>query len=323
MPRFDLDLEDLRNYRPEVREPSDFDSFWEQTLQESRALAGPPKLTKVPTFLTAVDTLDVEFPGFNADPIRGWLTVPHGADGPLPTIVTYNGYGGGRGRPHEHLLWAAAGYAHFFMDTRGQGSGWGNGGDTPDPHGSSPAMSGYMTRGIDDPRDYYFRRLYTDGVLAVDAVRSLPVVDPDRVVVTGYSQGGGIALAVAALAEGLAAATINVPFLSHFERAVGLTEANPYQEIVTYLSVQRDQVESCFTTLSYFDGVNFAKRATTPALFSTALMDDVCPPSTVFASYNHYAATDKAIEVYPFNRHEGGQGHHTEREAAFFAASMA
>ncbi|WP_257955964.1 acetylxylan esterase [Nocardioides sp. B-3] len=48
-----------------------------------------------------------------------------------------------------------------------------------------------------------------------------------------------------------------------------------------------------------------AARADVPALFSVALMDDVCPPSTVYAAYNHYAGP-KEIEVYTYNEHEGG-----------------
>jgi cephalosporin-C deacetylase len=44
-------------------------------------------------------------------------------------------------------------------------------------------------------------------------------------------------------------------------------------------------------------------------LFSVALMDRVCPPSTVYAAFNHYAGP-KEIREYPFNDHEGGQGFH-------------
>jgi cephalosporin-C deacetylase len=36
------------------------------------------------------------------------------------------------------------------------------------------------------------------------------------------------------------------------------------------------------------------------------MMDDICPPSTVFAAYNHYQG-DKDIRIWPFNNHEGGQ----------------
>ncbi len=314
MPRFDLPLEELRTYRPEVAEPADFDAFWTQTLAESRALAGPTRIARIDSPLSLVDVHDLTFTGFGGDEVRAWYIVPAGASGPLPTIVEYNGYGGGRGLPHERIQWATSGYAYVFMDTRGQGSVWGTGGATPDPHGTGPSAPGFMTRGIDDPRAYYYRRVFTDAVRLIDEVRGLELVDPDRVFVTGGSQGGGIALAAAGLSEGLRGVMADVPFLCHFERAVGLTEAYPYQEIVQYLSVHRDLVAQTFRTLSYFDGVNFARRASAPALISTALHDQVCPPSTVFAAANHYGA-DVQVEVFPFNQHEGGQGFQWEAQA--------
>ncbi|WP_341935473.1 acetylxylan esterase [Microbacterium sp. LWO14-1.2] len=318
MPRFDLDREQLRAYRPDVAEPADFDEFWTTTLASSRAKAEPARLTRVDSPLRTVEVFDVTFSGYEGDPISAWLTRPAGAEEPLPVVVEYNGYNGGRGLPHEHIAWAASGYAHLFMDTRGQGSGWGTGGSTPDPHGTGPSVAGYMTRGILDPADYYYRRVFTDGVLAVDAARGIDGLDPDRVAVTGTSQGGGIAIAVAGLADGLVAVMPDVPFLCHFERAVGMTGRDPYQEIVRYLSVHRDQVDQVFTTLSYFDGVTFAKRATAPALFSVALLDQTCPPSTVYAARNSWAGAADIVD-YPFNEHEGGLGEQWLRQARFLA----
>ncbi|WP_350348277.1 acetylxylan esterase [Agromyces sp. G08B096] len=318
MPRFDLPPAELRAYRPTVAEPADFDAFWQRTLAESRAVAEAPVLTKVDSPLALVDVYDLAFSGYAGDVVRGWLVVPAGASEPLPTVVEYNGYNGGRGLPHERLAWAASGYAWAFMDTRGQGSQWGTGGVTPDPHGTGPSVPGFMTRGILDPETYYYRRVFTDAALLIDAVRTLDVVDADRVAVTGASQGGGIAFAAAALSDGLIAAMPDVPFLCHFERAVGLTDRDPYAEIVRYLAVHRDAAERVFETLSYFDGVNLAKRATAPALVSAALMDPVCPPSTVFAAANHYGGETTVVE-YAFNEHEGGQGVHWQRQAAWLA----
>ncbi len=316
MPRFDLPLEELRVYRPEVTEPADFDEFWARTIAESRALAEQPRIERVSGPITLVDVYDLTFSGFGGDEIKGWYLTPAGATGPLPTVIEYNGYGGGRGLPQERLAWAACGYAYVLMDTRGQGSVWGTGGDTPDPHGTGPSSPGFMTRGIEDPHDYYYRRVFTDAVLLVDAVRSLPQVDPERVVVIGGSQGGGIALAASGLSDGVQAVMPDVPFLCHFERAVGLTDAYPYQEIVQYLSVHRDAAETVFRTLSYFDGVNFARRSDVPALFSTALHDQVCPPSTVFAAANHHRGPAE-VEVYAFNEHEGGLARQWERQVRF------
>lgn len=322
MPRFDLPLDELQSYRPDIPEPSDFDAFWTDTLTAARRHDAPATFTPHATPLTQLEVFDVTFPGFAGDPVRAWLTVPAGAEEPLPAVVEFNGYGGGRGLPVERLAWAASGYAHLFMDTRGQGSGWGTGGDTPDPHGTGPSGSGFMTRGIDDPADYYYRRVFTDGVRAVDAARALPQVDATRVAVTGGSQGGGIALAVAGLSADLRACMPDVPFLCHFTRAVGLTDHDPYQEIVRYLAVHRGAEERVFRTLAYFDGAAFAARASAPALFSAALMDLTCPPSTVFAAYNRYGASDKEIRVYPFNDHEGGQSRQWWEQAEFLAARI-
>ena len=331
MPRFDAPAAEVRVYRPEVAEPADFDAFWRSTLAESRSLAAPPSLTRVESPLTSVEVYDVRFSGFAGDRVGGWFLVPAGGDGPLPTIVEFNGYGGGRGLPHERLSWASSGYAYFFMDTRGQGSAWGTGGGTPDPHGTGPSFPGFMTRGIEDPAGFYYRRVFTDAVLAVDAVRSLDRVDGDRVAVGGGSQGGGIAIAAAGLSEGLVGVMPDVPFLCNFERAVGMTDRDPYNEIVRYLSVHRDAAPRVFETLSYFDGVNFAKRATAPAFFSVALMDPVCPPSTVYAARNHWGAladeegavgASADIVEYAFNEHEGGAGMHWPRQAAWLAQRL-
>ncbi len=323
MPRFDLSLEDLQSYRPDVREPADFDDFWTETLRSSRSVAHAPTVTPVASPFTTLDVFDVTYSGFGGDPIKAWLTLPRGIDGPLPAVVEYNGYGGGRGLPVERLGWASSGYAHLFMDTRGQGSMWGSGGETPDPHGSGPSSAGFMTRGIEDPSDYYYRRVFTDAVLAIDAVRTLPQVDADRVSVAGGSQGGGIALAAAGLADGLIAAMPDVPFLCHFERAVGFTGGDPYQEIVRYLSVYRGAEERVFDTLSYFDGVNLARRATSAGLFSVGLLDPICPPSTVYAAFNAFGGADKEIVVYAHNEHEGGQSFQWLAQTKFLADRVA
>jgi len=319
----DLPLDQLRAYAPDVREPDDFDAFWERTLAESRAAAGDVEVTPFDAGLAHVDVFDVTFPGFGGHPIKAWYLRPAGVDSPLPCIVEIAGYGGGRGLPIEHTLWPSAGYAYVIMDTRGQGSAWGAGGDTSDPVGSNAATPGYMTRGILDPHDYYFRRVITDAVMAVDTARVLPGVDASRVAFKGGSQGGGITIAVGGLVPGLVAIMPDVPFLCHVERAVSMADTNPYLEIRQYLSVHRDVTEQVFRTLSYVDGVNFAKRATAPALWSIALMDDICPPSTCFAAYNRYGeragATPKDVEVYPYNGHEGGGTHQIARQIAFMA----
>jgi cephalosporin-C deacetylase len=306
MSLFDLPLDELHSYRSLSAEPEDFDAFWSATLEETRTHDLDARFElRTDTGLTTVDVYDVTFAGFGGHPVKGWFVLPAGTSEPLPVVVEYIGYGGGRGLAHTHLLWASAGFAHFVMDTRGQGSGWAPG-DTADPVGSAPAFPGFMTRGIEDQHAYYYRRVIADAVRAVEAARSHPLTEATRTAAVGASQGGGIALAVGGLIPDLAAIAPDVPFLCDFPRAITVTNRDPYREIGNYLKTHRGRADRARTTLSYFDGVHFAARGRAPALFSAALEDLTCPPSTVFAAFNAYSHQDKQIEVYDFNDHEGG-----------------
>lgn len=141
---------------------------------------------------------------------------------------------------------------------------------------------------------------------AIDAAAELDAVDPERIIAHGVSQGGGLALAATALNDRVSALFACVPFLCDFPRAITVTDADPYKEISRYLAVHRARESTVLTTLSYVDGVCFARRANAPAVFTTSLMDTVCPPSTVFAAFNTYAAPDKQIWTHSHNGHEGG-----------------
>ncbi|MGD0611944.1 MAG: acetylxylan esterase [Anaerolineales bacterium] len=317
MMNFDLPLEQLKVYRPSRQEPGDFDAFWQATLAETRRMPLEARFDPVDFGLETIETYDVTYGGYGGQSVKGWLLLPRQRRPKVGCVVEFIGYGGGRGFPLDWLLWSSVGYAHFVMDTRGQGSSW-QPGDTPDlpVDGSSPHYPGFMSLGILDPKSYYYRRVFADAVRAVEAAASHPAADPSRIAVTGSSQGGGITLAVSGLLPGLAAVMPDVPFLCHYRRAVEITDSAPYSEITHYCKIHRDQIDTVFNTLSYFDGLNFAARAKAPALFSVGLMDMTCPPSTVFAAYNHYGGP-KDIKVWQFNDHEGGSTFQTMEKVKF------
>lgn len=312
---FDMSLEELKTYMPPRYEQQDFDAFWQRTLTEARSFPLNAKFEPAASVIRSVKVFDVTYSGYGGHPIKAWLLLPLQQTGRVPCVVEFIGYGGGRGFPTDWLLWSSAGYAHLIMDTRGQGSSWLKG-DTPDPEGAEPHFPGFMTSGILSPETYYYRRVFTDAVRAVETAQSNPAVDPDRIAVTGASQGGGISIAAAGLSPSVKVTMPDVPFLCHYRRATEITDEHPYEEISRYCMIHRDRVEDVFKTLSYFDGVNLGTRSDAQALFSVGLRDEICPPSTVFAAYNHFKGP-KDVRVWSYNLHEGGGDYQAVEKVKF------
>ncbi|KRF22355.1 acetylxylan esterase [Phycicoccus sp. Soil802] len=310
MPWFDLPEDQLRTYRTTTVEPEGLDEFWVARIDEARAAARPTTMTRHrPEVYGDLPVWDVEFSGARGDRVRGWYLRPAGSgDTQLPLVITYIGYGGGRSVPSDHLALAAVGFANLVMDTRGQGGRWSTGA-TPDGTGTFAERAEVMTRGITHPEDYYYTRLYVDAVRAVEVAAQLPGVDPDRIGVTGSSQGGALALAAAALLPpAVRVCAADVPFLCDIQRAITLSDEYPYAEISDFLAMHFDLVQAARDTLRYIDNALLARRITADTSMVVGLMDRVCPPSTVFAAYNAITAR-KRIEVNPFGVHSHSRQH--------------
>lgn len=305
MPSIDMPLERLREYKPSLYREPDFDAFWERTLETARRL--PLNLELRPYDLPArgVECFSVRFDGFADGPddrpgrIAGWYARPVGARN-VPGVMVYHGYSGRGIRPLDMLALASQGIAVMSMDCRGQT------GESQDLSAPSDGghFVGYMTKGIRDPNRYYYRYVYADAVRALEALADRPEVDATRLAVTGGSQGGALSLAVAALAPDRPLLSLpDVPFLCDFRRAIDITPNGPYPEIVRFLKQNPGLYDTAIRTLSYFDNMNLAPRIKCRTVISNGLWDDICPPSTVFAAYNHIAAP-KQMENYRFHAHE-------------------
>lgn len=311
MPWYDLPLERLREYRTSTAEPEGLDAWWARRLDDARALARPATFTPYePDLYRPFEVFDVEFTGAGGDAVRAWYVKPlaPGAAAP-PVVVRFIGYGGGRGAPTEHLGLAAFGYAVLVMDTRGQGGRWTSGATPDGAGGTGPENSLVMTRGITDPEGYYFTRLFTDAARAVDLALELAAPAGAKVAVSGASQGGGLALAAAALqGDNVALCHADVPFLCDIQRAITLAPGAPYTEVPEFLAENVALVDAALDTLRYVDCALLARRITAPTMVSAGLMDGICPPSTVFAAYNEITA-DKEILVYPYSGHSVPHAH--------------
>ena len=321
MPLFDLPLSELRQYRSSVDEPPGLDGFWTRAIEEARS---PPHSRSWSATARIIyrdlEAYDVTFSGADGDPVKAWYLRPAGSGAAeLPCRVTFVGYGGGRDLPTAHALYPACGYATFVMDTRAQGGTWSRG-DTADPGGGRSAAEhpGVMSRGITSPETYYYRRLYVDAVRAVETAASLAGVDAGRIAVAGISQGGGLALASAALlGDRVRLCHADVPFLCDIERGMDLAVERPYTELVSFLAVHPELEDATRDTLRHIDNALLATRIRARTLISVGLRDTIVPPSTVFAAFNAIRAP-KDLVVMAYTGHGPLPGSLAERQLAEF-----
>jgi cephalosporin-C deacetylase len=304
MPSIDMPLEQMRQYRPSLYRESDFDSYWDSTI--AAAMKQPLNAELIPYDFPArgLDSFAVRFDGFEGGRIAGWYLRPE-KRGKFPGVCVYHGYSGRGPRPLDLLTYAAQGMCVLSMDCRGQNGQSQDASITPEGH-----ASGWMTQGIRDPRKYYYRYVYADAVRALELLARRDEVDPERLAITGGSQGGGISLAVSALAQRPPLLSLpDIPFLCDYRRAIAIAGDGPYPEIPRFLKAFPHLYEQAIRTLSYCDCLNLAPRIKSRTVICNCLWDDICPPSTIFAVYNHIVA-EKQIEVYPFHKHETPHEHY-------------
>jgi cephalosporin-C deacetylase len=302
MPSIDMPLEQMRQYKPALYREADFEQYWEATVTE--ATNQPINAELIPYDLPArgLQCYAVRFDGFKGGRLAGWYVRPT-SRGKFPGVCIYHGYSGRGARPLDMLGLAAQGICVLSMDCRGQN------GQSQDALVVSEGFApGWMTKGIRDPRQYYFRFLYADALRALELLAHRDEVDDTRIGIGGGSQGGALTLAVAALSQRPRIALADIPFLCDFRRAIEIAPFGPYPEIVTFLKTFPGLQRETIRTLSYVDCMNLAPWITCRTIVCNCLWDDVCPPSTVFAAYNHVTA-EKQIELYPFHKHEVSYEH--------------
>lgn len=307
MPSLDMPLDQLRVYKPTLYREADFESFWEQTITAAENQALNAELIPYDLGAQNVQCYAIRFDGFEGGRLAGWYMRPTRA-GKFPAVCFYHGYSGRGSRPLDMLHLAAQGICVLSMDCRGQN------GESQDSLvvSEGQAAGGWMTKGVRHPKQYYYRYVYADAVRALEVLARREEVDDSRIAITGGSQGGGISLAVAALSDRPILALPDIPFLCDFRRAIEITPQAPYTEFVTFLKAHPHLYSDVIRTISYCDCMNLAPWIKCRTVISNSLCDDVCPPSTIFAAYNHISAP-KQIDVYPYHKHEIPYDHNEKK----------
>ncbi len=300
--QIDMPLEELEVYQGRNPRPEDFDEYWARALVELDGV--PEDLAIQPAdFETRVaDASDLTFAGVRGARVYAKLLVPKGATD-APAVVVFHGYSQSSGDWLDLVSWASEGFVVAALDVRGQG------GRSTDPGGlTGSTFAGQIVRGVSDgPDALLYRHIYLDCVRLARIVAALPEVDPTRVCTKGGSQGGGLALACAALEPSVARVAAQYPFLCDWLRvweldlAVGAYDGLRYH--LRSFDPRHERKEGFFRTMGYVDVQHLAPMIRGEVLMATGLMDEICPPSTQFAAFNKITSP-KRMALYPDFAHE-------------------
>lgn len=307
MPLIDMPLEALRQYQGLNPCPPDMDTFWEEALEEMRAV--DPQVELVPADFTTsfADCFDMWFTGVRGARIHAKLLRPKKTQGKSPAVLQFHGYTGNCGNWTEKLGYVAAGFVVAALDCRGQG------GLSEDVGGvKGNTHHGHIIRGLsDEPRNMLMRHIFLDTAQLAGLVMAMPEVDETRVAAMGGSQGGALTVACASLEPRINRLAPVFPFLCDYRRVWEMDLAkDAYQELRTWFrhfDPRHEREQAVFEQLGYIDLQHLSKRIRGEVLMATGLMDTICPPSSQFAMYNRIQSK-KDVVIYPDFGHEGLPG---------------
>ncbi len=270
---------------PPLKRAPDFESFWERTREElgrtSPAVSRGPLGAEDPALV--FERLD--FDSLGGARVSGYA-IRWKDDVPRPLAVHSHGYEGELA-PMWH--WARAGVNVIGVEARGYGRS----------RGALPSLSpwGYVLTGIDSPEEHVLRGAVCDYMRAVEVGKELMGSLVSRMVLTGASFAGGLAVMAEAVMQVADFLVVAVPSFGWAEGRRFLVEEGSGQEINRYLEAHPEREDAVMVLLSYFDPMNFAAKVRCPTLVGLGLEDNVVPAPTVYAIANHLGGPHQVVRL--------------------------
>lgn len=264
----------------------DFDSFWNQSIEEIRKVPLDPKMILLPEKCTS--TQNVYHISFQNDRpgsrMYGILIVPK-KKGSYPAVLQVPGAGirSYRGvNLGDNIITLEIGIHGIPMDMSQEVY----------RNLSSGALNGYQGFNKNDRNAYYYKRVYLGCVKAIDFIYSLPEFNGSTIGVTGGSQGGALSIVTAGLDSRVKFLAALYPALCDYAGYLN-GRAGGWPHYFRNVQPNMNEVE----TLAYFDVVNFARRVKVQGWYSWGYNDVTCPPTSMYAAYNVIPGT-KELHLY-------------------------
>ncbi|KDN53780.1 acetylxylan esterase [Flavobacterium seoulense] len=280
--------------KPTVNLPKDFESFWQKAKAENAKIPMDAVVTHKPNLSTAtVDVYLVRLQNYKlGNYFYGYLSKPK--DNKKHPVL-FNPPGAGVKKIVPITAYAEKGFISL----------------TTEIHGISPEMSDadlnvakeklkdYWAINLDNKDNYYYKKVYLDGVRAIDFLTSLPEFDQKNVVVTGGSQGGALTIVAAGIDK-------RINYISSFYPALSDNSGYLHNRAGGWPAMFSDKYQNNspekIKTMEYYDVVNFARNISVPGFYSTGYNDNTCPPTSTLSAFNSVKAP-KEIVITPISAH--------------------
>lgn len=278
-------------------EPADFDSFWQNALEEDARF--PLTYTIEPVEKYTTDKMTCSLVDLQLDSLGrhmyAYLFIPKG-EGPFPAVFCPPGAGVKTIKePLLHRYYGEGGMIRIEAEI----------------HGCHPDLSeeefarlrkekgAYLDFGLEDPDKYYMKDVYLGCRRFLDLLTSLPQWDGKNLFTQGGSQGGALAITTAALDPRVTACVANHPALSDMTGYLS-DKCGGYPH--HFRKDRSDATPEAIRALEMYDVINFAKRLKCPVRMTWGYNDNTCPPTTSYEVYNVITAPKEAL-ITPINEH--------------------
>ncbi len=277
---------------PPPKKPADFEGFWDTTFAKIQELPRTYQVLHSQEYANTILYI-IQFSTIDNKPAWAALRVPK-KPGKYPAVLMLPPVGNG-----APMYGDFPDRVQMGVEVRGLNP------TLPDAEAARTAPVKYVTPGTMDAGEtresmwlYY---AYCTIARAYDILESLSQVDPQRIYITGASQGGGLTLAAASLRPQNAGAVAIIPGLCRLDwrnsNGGGWGPGVP----------DGPERERLLQAISYFDNCNLVPRIRSRVAIVVGLLDNHTPPHAAINAYYQLTSTvkEKRLVVNPWLGHSG------------------
>lgn len=296
-------LYDLDHFKPNIVVQDDHKEFWDKTLEELKKVPLDPTITRVEKYKDhpVNEIYELTFNTLGNKRIHAMLFVPKERSGPLPAVVTsHPGITGFRINKGPDGVYGSkefkknSGFVTITPLIRGYKP------DDPDIPFNKQWWGDLESRD-----NYCAREWYCSMIKAIDYLETRPdIVDMKRVITTGGSQGGALALVTAALDPRIKYCFAMCPAACQFHEMIdSYWTFGPGKGQVP----KGQTVDDLKKTLSYYDAVNFCPWIKCPTYIGINVGDTTVHSMGGLAAFkNLKSLDDKNKDIFIGNTYYHG-----------------